>query len=379
MGLDDISDELLLEIVNFVKIGGCNRDLSHLSSCSQHLNRVTTPILYRDILQIGQQNLPLLLFTILKKPDLAEYVLRYESSEFEDGELDISGFSEEQLEMCHESIKALKISKEDESEWFSRVQQGEWQALTTLLLLNLPKLKELDLASYRNFADFQDPKPDAGPLNFLFRKAAGRQTSGDKSAPSLSNLETVSVAYSGTEMGLGFEDVIPLLELPSVTSFVVHKLDGSAEFDIHPTTQFNARKLEVIYSSIEPDALTRFLQRFPSLEDLWYEHAGAIVGCMEFLPQTLGAGIQHLKHSLRSLEIFGDPEDTHDDERALAVGSLVDFEKLVDISTMQITLLGPSDGHGEDSEDDTKPIHLWNVLPKSLVRLTLIDCNLGIL
>ncbi|KAH9223879.1 hypothetical protein DL95DRAFT_400431 [Leptodontidium sp. 2 PMI_412] len=331
MGLDDISDELLLEIVNFVKIGGCNRDLSHLSSCSQHLNRVTTPILYRDILQIGQQNLPSLLFTILKKPDLAEYVLRYESSEFEDGELDISGFSEEQLEMCHKSIKALKISKEDESEWFSRVQQGEWQALTTLLLLNLPKLKELDLASYRNFADFQDPKPDAGPLNFLFRKAAGRQTSGDKSAPSLSNLETVSVAYSGTEMGLGFEDVIPLLELPSVTSFVVHKLDG------------------------------------------------AIVGCMEFLPQTLGTGIQHLKHCLRSLEIFGDPEDTHDDERALAVGSLVDFEKLVDISTMQITLLGPSDGHGEDSEDDTKPIHLWNVLPKSLVRLTLIDCNPGIL
>ncbi|KAG4436234.1 hypothetical protein IFR05_008290 [Cadophora sp. M221] len=357
MSLDDLSDELLLEIVNFVKIGGCNKDLSHLSSCSRHLNRVTTPLLYRDIIQTAEQTLPSLLFTILKRPDLAEYVLRYESSEFEDGELDISGFSEERLEMCHASIRASKISKENESEWFSRVQQGEWQALTTLLLLNLPRLKELDLASYRNYGDFQDPRSDAGSLVFLFEKAAGRQRTGDKSVPSLGNLETVSVAYSDTEMGLGFEDVIPLLELPSVTSFAVHMLNGLAEFDL-PTTQFNARKLEVVYSSIEPDALTRFLKRFPSLEDLSYEHAGAVVGCMEFLPQTLVAGIQHLKHCLRSLDIYGDPEDTYDDERALAMGSLVDFEKLVDISTREITLLGPSNDHNGDFNDVAKPIHL---------------------
>ncbi|KAH7360379.1 hypothetical protein BKA65DRAFT_183655 [Rhexocercosporidium sp. MPI-PUGE-AT-0058] len=379
MSLSGLSDELLLEIVNFVKSGDCNRDLGNLASCSRHLNRVTTPILYRDIIESNERTLPLLLLTILKKPDLAEFVLNYEASEFEDGELDISGFSEESLEMFRASIGTSGSTANEGFEWFSRVERGEWQALTTLLLLNLPKLKVLDLASYGNHTAFHGTRPQAGTFGLLFKKAASRQISGNKTAPSLKDLKRLSVAYSDTEMGLGFEDVIPLLQLPSVTSIRVHMLNGEANFEGDMGTHLNTRKLEVSYSSIEPEALTRFLQSFPSLEDLFYCHAGGIVGCMEFLPQTLGAGIQHLKLCLKSLEILGIPEDTFDDERALGVGSLVGFESLVNLSTMQITLFGPNDGNREDSDDDGRPVHLWNILPKSIITLTLTDCGPEIL
>ena len=82
-GLEGLSEELLLEIIRFVKVGGENKHLSQLALCSKTLNRATTPLLYHDIFQSGEQALPCLLRTIFNKPHLREYVVTYEATEFE--------------------------------------------------------------------------------------------------------------------------------------------------------------------------------------------------------------------------------------------------------------------------------------------------------
>ncbi|PVH88975.1 hypothetical protein DL98DRAFT_580521 [Cadophora sp. DSE1049] len=378
MGLQNLSDELLLEIVKFVKVGGRNKDLSQLALCSQRLNGITTPLLYRDIFQTEPQALPSLLRTILNKPHLGDYVVTYEATEFENVQLDIFGFTEEDLNSCKDSISRTTTSEDESFSWFCRAEEGEWQALTTILLLNLPNLKAFNIASYNNFRLEVVDGIDPGAIGSLFGKAAALQNSGDKSLGALNSLEMVSVAYADTEMGLSFEDVIPFLKLPSVKTFKVYMLDGIADVESMPGNEFNTRKLELGYSSIEPDAFTQFLPCFASLEILSYQHAGAIVGCSEFLPRSFGAGIQHLKHCLKSLEIFGTPEYT-DDERALGIGSLRAFESLVSISTEQKILLGPDLVLDQESEDDEEPVHLLDVVPKSLVRLRLRQCRLGIM
>ncbi|KAL2074210.1 hypothetical protein VTL71DRAFT_7988 [Oculimacula yallundae] len=376
MGVDNLSDELLLEIVKFLKIGGRHADLSCLASCSRRWNRITTPLLYRDVKQSDEHALTSLLYTMLKKPDLAELVQSYAAAEIEDVEPDVLKPLYEHLDKFRRSIESTNAADNQTSRWLARMQQGNWQALTTLLLLNLPNLKELTLGSYNNHSIFEAADP--GSLGFVLAMAARQQLSGETSVPSFQNLLKVAVAYADTEMGLGFEEVACFLELPSVKDFHIHMLDGTDFESSTPGKQFHTRKLVVSYSAVEPESLPPFLQCFPDLEYFSYEHAGGIVGCMEFLPQTLGLGIQHLKHNLKTLKVFGSPEAGDGDE-PMAVGSLKDFENLAFLHLEQATLLGFDEEEDSDSNAEAvEAVHLWKILPSSLMTLALSSCSLKI-
>ena len=289
-------------------------------------------------------------------------------------ELDEFDFSEDDLELFKTSISRTTTSEDEAFSWFCRAEEGDWHALTTILLLNLPNLEVFNIASYNNFRLEIVDGIDPGAIGSLFEKAACLQITGDQSLGALNSLEMVSVEYADTEMGLSFGDIVPFLKLPSVQTFRVHMLDGTEDHESMTGNRFGTQELILGYSSVEPAAFAQFLPCFDSLETLSYYHAGAIVGCSEFLPQSIAIGIQHLKHCLRSLEVFGEPEDTYD-ERALAFGSLRGFECLVSISMVQKILLGPGILLDEDSEDDDDPVHLWDILPASLIRLKMTECH----
>jgi len=108
-----------------------------------------------------------------------------------------------------------------------------------------------------------------------------------------------------------------------------------------------------------------------------------MVGHHDILPQKIGVAISRLKSCVERLIVTYDDEHTYGDKDPSSFGPLTDFERLKEIETKSIFLLGDPESalddelklDSEEEEDDgekpVKELSLVDVLPKSPKRLSL--------
>lgn len=296
-----------------------------------------------------------------------------------DGEfLDVSELTEADFAACREAMRLMDTKPERIENWMSRIRKGKWHALTSLLLLHLPNLEDIEMIDYRH--------DEAGDMEYALGIAARLQASGVSTQFSLEHLTDVSISaftppeddepntfgHSPTPENLYFCDIVPFLRLPSVQSVAISRLSiGDArDRGFFPPKEsdgkFGTKELEITDSCIEMWSLVLFLRLFTSLRRLSYNHV-AEEQESDFLPQEIGKAIVHLHPCLEELEISGMCQQNGKYTTPDRIGSLAGFEKLRRIEVEGPTLFGSL-----DVEDESMPVfRLCDILPRALETLVL--------
>ncbi|PMD60710.1 uncharacterized protein K444DRAFT_612408 [Hyaloscypha bicolor E] len=388
MSLYKLSDDILLEIAEWVNTNGYIPDYSSVTErgtkflaslvlCSRRLNSIATPVLYRTFVQTKYGALPAFLRTILEKPQLGALVKDIVVSEIDEEEsMEMGGLSRQEIERLGLRADVLDHFESEMSNWIDDLEAGKWQAVAALLILLLPGLEEIVIASYHG--------PDLvrnGYINTALAYAAHQQLT-PHSQQALKNLKTVSMAYCDTESGMSMEAILPFCALPSVTAARIHM---ASDDEFTPSSQrYQTKDLQINSSNIASGALINILRCFPDLKKLFYENGGSIVGCEDFLPQYLGRAIEHLKGCLEELTVLDQGGYMGNDEEQEAIGSLAGFQKLRRVAMDYDCLLKADSQINDENEDedegdgDGKP-RLVNVLPPSLEFLAVARCEPDIL
>jgi hypothetical protein len=387
MSLYNLSDELLLEIAEWVNTSGYIPDysrftergskfLASLAVCSRRLNSIATPVLYRTFVQTKYKALPSFLRTLSEKPEmraLVKTIVVYEISEEES--MDMGGFSQQDLKRVGLEVDVLDYFETENPDWMENLEAGKWQAVAALLLLLLPSLEEIEIGSYRG-PNFVENKYIDTALAY-----ATRQQFKPDAPHSLQNLKTVSMAYCDTEYGMSIAAILPFCALPSVTTARIHM---ASDEQIVPNLQrYHTQDLQINNSNIAPSVLLSILRCFSSLKKLFYENGGPTVGYEDFLAQYLGQGIAHLKGSLEQLTVLdqGAGDFGTEDEELGTIGSLAGFKKLRKLAIFYNCLLAESSADDDDEDDGNaaEEPRLVNVLPFSLEFLAVAQCEPGVL
>jgi hypothetical protein len=388
MSLYKLSDDILLEIVEWVNTNGYIPDYSSVTErgtkflaslvlCSRRLNSIATPVLYRTFVQTKYGALPAFLCTILEKPQLGALVKDIVVSEIDEEEsMEMGGFSRQEIERLGLRADVLDHFESEKSSWIDDLEAGKWQAVAALLILLLPGLEEIVIASYLG--------PDLvgnGYINTALAYAAHKQLT-PHSQHALRNLKTVSMAYYDTESGMSMEAILPFCALPSVTAARIHM---ASDDEFTPSSQrYQTKDLQINSSNIASGALINIIRCFPDLKKLFYENGGAIVGCEDFLPHYLGRAIEHLKGCLEELTVLDQGGYMGNDGEQEAIGSLAGFQKLRRVAMDYDCLLKADSQINDENEDedegdgDGKP-RLVYVLPPSLEVLAVAKCEPDIL
>jgi hypothetical protein len=388
MSLYKLSDDILLEIAEWVNTNGYIPDYSSVTErgtkflaslvlCSRRLNSIATPVLYRTFVQTKYGALPAFLRTILEKPQLGALVKDIVVSEIDEEEsMEMGGLSRQEIERLGLGADVLGNFEREKSNWIDDIEAGKWQAVAALLILLLPGLEEIVIASYHG--------PDLvrnGYINTALAYAAHQQLT-PHSQQALRNLKTVSMAYCDTESGMSMEAILPFCALPSVTAARIHM---ASDDEFTPSSQrYQTKDLQINSSNIASGALINILRCFPDLKKLFYENGGSIVGCEDFLPQYLGRAIEHLKGCLEELTVLDQGGYMGNDEEQEAIGSLAGFQKLRRVAMDYDCLLKADSQINDENEDedegdgDGKP-RLVKVLPPSLEFLAVARCEPDIL
>jgi hypothetical protein len=392
MAFEHLPNETLIDIVKYAGIDGTISSWVNLAGCNQTLNRIATPMLYLNFIESGCKSAPKLLRTALSNPQLANYVRRYTGKGIPKGEfLDVSDFSHLDFTACQERLNALQVTLketgatiEDMENWVIGIRKGRWHAVTSLLVLLLPNLEDIEMINYRH--------DDTGDMEHALALAARLQGSGISSPFSLEHLADVSLSpfaqpdVPEAEDPLGFylwpeseylhfSDMEPFLRLPSVESVAVSRLtsDGTGSgfsqlFAAPEPFRFSTKELEITDSCVDAWWLVRFLRVFISLRKFSYNHV-AKEQDPDFLPQDIGKAIAHLHSCLEELEISDICEQNGKWTAPREIGSLAEFERLKSIEVSGSILFG----YPDDQDGSIPVVRLCEVLPKSVERLVLYE------
>lgn len=320
-----LSDELLVEIFQFASIevydGGqqlvdTSKWLVGVMLCSRRMHRLAEPILYTQFNDSGNR-LPKFLARILIRTDLAHRVRIYHGSAISTGAggkellLDVSDLVEDDWERIRTAVHRAG----NHADWYAGLQRGNWDAMTALMFHLLPKIQKLEFSSW----SYTNRK-------YSFICAALER-------PLLGNLKNVCIKYWDTESGLRLDQLVPFLNIPSVSAFKAYMIsdevwEGELVFS-------NIKDLSLNYSNLDTVSLKNFLGRFPQLEKLFYRNGGAYVGYADFNANGAMEALKHLKPCLQELHILQDDNDYMWDGQTFGIGSFSDFRKLriLDIST----------------------------------------------
>jgi hypothetical protein len=259
--------------------------------------------------------------------------------------------------------------------------------LSAILLSLLPNLEELHI---------EDFSPEDHTLTeHIFATAALCQVQNDLRPFSMQYL--TSIAISSIEIGLGFDSIIPFLQLPSVKKAKIWGLndDNDAAWyfpKVQNTTPeataiSDVLDLALYNSEVEGRAIVQFLKGFKCLKKFHYDHSGpASFDYYPIMPQDFGSGLAHLKPFLEELVILHDGKEISWDQRGegpRSIGRLTGFERLKSITMNSDILLGFTPFTAKQlrlcQETNHSRQHLVEILPTSLQTLSITNCGLGIL
>lgn len=384
MSLYKLSDELLLEIAQWVNTSGYipeyssftepgTKFLASLILCSHRLNKIATPVLYRTFIQTKSGALPAFLRTLSEKPKmgaLVKKIIVYQVGEEEDG-MDMGEFSREDLERIGLGQDVLEYFETSRPDWINDLERGNWQAVFALLLLVLPSLEEIVIASY-------DPGFMGNDYIETALEYAAHQQRISHAPHSLRSLKTVTMAYWDTEGGMSMEVILPYCALPSVKAARIHQASSFGS----SSQRYRTQDLQIGNSNIAPEALVDLLRCFPSLKKLYYWSSGGTVGDEVFLPREFSRGIEHLKGCLEELTVLDyDGNFSGAFDEIEAIGSLAGFKKLRKLAINYACLLipDPDDDDSDAEEDWRREPKLVHILPSSLELLAVSQCGPTIL
>jgi hypothetical protein len=409
MAFERFPDEVLIGIVHYVGLDGRVSSWRNLTSVNRTLHCIVTPLLYEQFTEANYSSAPKLLRTVLANPNLATGIRRYKGSGIPnahpqdhvrslsllyaaptfirnlhqsvlekgglvEGEfLDVSALQEVDFFNFQETMK--RIGCQDRKDWVSDIRKGKWHAVTSMLLLLLTNLEELELLEYRHDIE-------AGYLEYALGIAARLQSYTFTSHFSLKHLTRVSLSACPPPQRMDpfkplpdpeylyLADVIPFFKLPSIKSMSISRLVAVEGNDYVPPDfpskdlKFTTRELELTESCLEMWRFAQLLRTFTCLRRLVYNHVAERV---DFLPQEIGRAILHLTPCLEELVVSYAVEENGYNNSPEKIGSLAMFEKLRKIEIEGPILLGyPSSWDGSMPD-----IQLCNILPRPLETLVM--------
>ncbi|KAH8600211.1 hypothetical protein B0O99DRAFT_682653 [Bisporella sp. PMI_857] len=406
MFLEGLTNSLLIEIVKYAGLDGSISTLRSLAGVNKTLNCIATPMMYLEFDEVSRTSVPKFLRTVLAKPQIATYVRIYTGygisnrpspeklnpitmlqylNQMEQagifGEevevLDVSDLEDADFAACRETLKMIEVNPERIENWMSRIRDGNWHALTSLLLLLLPKLEDIEIIGYRY--------DEEGDIQYALGKSARLQDSGIPSRFLLGHLTNVSLAAfmppdDDESYGFGlkqerdyiyFADVMPFLMLPSVETVIISGLSSDEGRSNGATLlpndiNFGTKCLEINNACLDMWWLVSFLGLFTSLRRFSYNHV-AMEQEPDFLPQEIGSAIAHLRPCLEELEISYVCEGNGEYTTPTEIGTLAGFEMLKSIDVEGNILFGYP-----DPEDGSMPIlRLCDILPRALESLVI--------
>jgi hypothetical protein len=399
MSLDKLSDDLLLEIAewvgthayhpflgNIIAVRG-TRFLGPLALCSRRLNTIVSPLLYRTFAQTNKKALPALLRLVLEKPQIGEEVKKFVGTEMStylmdrerDNRLDMSRFSPLDYDRCRIAMGSFSGLQFDQANWLYSLQQGNWCAVVALLLLCLPNLEEIEMAHFYG----RDREFEYEYITRTFEYVASNQFLKD-SPYSLKHLKTISAVLSEgvVRYGMSRNVVLSFFAPPSVSKIVISGFKWK-EFRFEPKHSYQVQDLGFNGSCVDGDTMIRFLRCFPSIRKFQYLHRDSAIVSHVFLPQKMGEALAHLHHCLEELTLLGDPRFKQPKtEIRQGIGSLAQFKKLRRIKMCVEDLFGwnplAEDGEDGGSHPVEKPT-LADIFPASLQTLVLRKAKNSIL
>lgn len=385
VSLYDLSNEILIKIIGYIPLQiqlkratrpYGDRPLMLAMLCSKRLHKLTEIVLYSHYLEefTGNQNsAPLFLKTILARPDLAARVRRYHGwatdNQHHDNHLDVQSFGEKEWEKIKLRIKEASQDAEEASVWLKAIEEGDWEAITALILSITPNIQDL---KFKGWSYTNDVYPN---LLRYFSRARLLQEQGDLINPlSMSQLKRVRKDYWDTDGGMSPDLLIPLLSLPSVEIFWARMVAGRDIEGECPWLHLkfpHIKELSLHQVNMQPQDIEKVLKSFPALETLYYCNGDS--GYITFEPPRIMVAIKHLRPCLQSLTVSNAAAYGSSILENYPIGSLTDFRSLRKVTLDSYTLTGGNDNQnleGFQSHQD-----LLNSLPPSIEELTLLSCN----
>lgn len=187
-----------------------------------------------------------------------------------------------------------------------------------------------------------------------------------------------------TGMPISMQQLLPYLKIGTVATFNMDYFEIVSWEKIDVST-LPTKNITLSDSGLGPAAFRLFLQFFPRLERLSYEHDGSVASQYPLQPVLCGRALAHLKDCLRELILIDENPVTvrylfsgateleirRDDIGP--IGVLVDFAKLEVLDTMYHILIAPCYDEGDDIQY-MKNQSLVSALPPSIKSLTVRYC-----
>ncbi|CAM6088997.1 unnamed protein product [Calypogeia fissa] len=399
VGIDDVSDEIVVQIIQRVG-AGCrgddgewrSRDLFNLAVCSRRFYQLVEPELYSEFVQNTseikyERHFLLFLKRILARPDLAQCLKRLWTTACSNKAESLlaveSELAEGDWKRIRKVVNEASRTEDEAARWIRALELGQWAAIMALLLSVTPNLEELEISEWSDHNLYYEHLLEA------LERARILQDSGKESPFSMSKLRIVSVNYYDMENGYKFEQVVSFLQLKSVEAFrgdmVSQTYDHVENYFIYrkppkyPLPKLMTKDLTFTNSVISHHDMLVILGCFPQLERFHYEYGGSVVGRDLFEPPLMMAALEHLKPCLKDLTLVTDEWSGISTYETYPIGSLAGFQKLVSITAHASIMVGEEwSVYGDsDYEDDGIPDtqDLVDAVPPTLESLSLKDCK----
>ena len=367
MGFSDLSNEIIFMIWDLVEV----EDVYSFSTISKNVYLLTHELL-REHYRLGQRLSNIncvcsesgvygrVLKEILLNPRASRYplLLKVDSWEFEweeTGSYSRGTVPESDLALFKQAIREnVDVSKKDlEEDWFAEIDKGSEEPLIALLLLLLPNLRDVKIAS--------------DVIGSCCISEILRGITVDEKSCSLSKLRSVDLKLMDADGDfLDFDYVKLFAAIPSVTSITGYSVGNLPDDIIHSLPSHmgttNLTNLSLVECHIDPKTLAGFLSWTCNLQHFFYKPKESLANTADFDPfWIVFALLAHAGDTLKSLTVLIDGWARH------YMGSLAEFECLESLETNLGFLIG------DPSASYHTPLM---ILPSSIVDLKIrIDCT----
>lgn len=410
----DLPPDLIVRIIHQI---GSKNDLASLSRCSSTLHQLVEPILYASVTQIHPWTVPLLIRTLIEKPELGEHVgslTAYppsfdgwksgspaqpnptsESQSVEENPVN-QFLDAETITTIQKKLRGALGSDPQAENWNPKLfGPGNWAHLSTILMLLLPNLGVLRLPAY----DYEGQAKEMDLMRIIIKRASQLQTLDSRSPFAFPNLRMVEILPCDHPRS-SFDFAWMFLGLRSLRRLSVGVRDDIPILEyLQPGCVPQVQELDLVHSHLPAGIWVRFLRSFANLKKIKYEHFKASALKLPkgqpppdlFIPSNLYDGITHLTSSLESLVLINTHESLISNRRLYHIhshqpfGNLSSFSRLRRLEATPFILLGQETMISEKEKEvnysfysEERVVTWLTSLPQSLEILVLRNCTLTI-